>query len=80
MLKRTRKRKSKSVLKAPLNDAKEKSKEGRVHRRGPLYMVTTPRLGAVLNQKQLPIYWRKSMAKSIAEKINGKVVKVELTW
>ena len=51
----------------------------RQHKRS-FYMAINPKGGAVVTEKALPIFWRKKLAKGVAEKINGKAVKVTLSW
>jgi hypothetical protein len=54
-------------------------KKKRVHKRT-LFMAVTPRKGALMALKQLPIFSKKKLAKKIAEKFNGEAVKVQLSW
>lgn len=54
-------------------------KKKRKHSRS-FYMAVNPKGGAVVTDKSLPIFWRKSLARQAAEKINGKAVLVTMSW
>lgn len=54
-------------------------KKQRKHSRS-FYMAVNPKGGAVVTKKSLPIFWRKSLAREAAEKINGKAVLVTMSW
>jgi len=45
-----------------------------------LFMAVTARGGIILNQKQLPVFRRKKGARTIANKVQGKVVPVTVSW
>lgn len=57
----------------------ETSKKKRTHSRS-FYMAVNPKGGAIVTKKQLPVFWSKAPARELASKINGKAVKVTMSW
>lgn len=51
----------------------------RKHNRS-FYMAVNPKGGAIPGKNQLPVFWRKSLAKEVARKVNGRVEKVIMSW